>query len=174
MEPALLPDTTRGSRLNSNRALTTPKCLAARQRGGGDMAEVGVLQPLQQPIVAPMHPHTQKYGAVAWATGRPPEAQAAAAGEHQAGAAVGVSQLPHEGQPIVQGQLCGATAQGVGPRQRRGCLVDGHTWRLRCGHERYACDCAGRVNGARGCRAHAQGQLTIMDRQRPGAPSCMD
>lgn len=117
MEPALLPETTRGSRLNSSRALTTPKCLEWQPREGREGEVRGArAEPHQKSegtAVLIKCTTAQSRGAQP-GTRYSPEAQAASSREHQAGAAISMAQLPQKGQPVIKGQLC-REVQGEGP-----------------------------------------------------------
>lgn len=93
IEPALLPDTTRGSRFASSSARTTPKCLRAKQ-GKWQMKRYW----RQRATVVEAAMSVQQASS--------PHAKGAAAAEHQAGAAVCVAQLPQEGQPVIQRHIC--------------------------------------------------------------------
>lgn len=125
MEPALEPDTTRGSSLVSSSARTTPKCL--HHRAGSELGVVawhaGEPQPLGRPNpnptqlapvarsnpAQPAEPSPQR-----WPMADSPEAKGAAAAEHQAGAAKGVAHFTQEGLPVLQRQLCRSGVGAVG------------------------------------------------------------
>lgn len=110
MLPALDPDTTWGSMLACSSARTTPKCLRAVGKHGAGGAWACRVHGRQEQGAA-----STAFGAAQQkAQGSClPEAEAAAAAEHQAGAAVGMAQLPQEGLPLLQ---CHAWGVGDGRR----------------------------------------------------------